>query len=108
MTTSRKTRKAVPGNRPSGGRPTAKPTKNPCRSAAKKVAERAIQPGTKQATLVALLERPKGATIAQMCAKTRWQAHSVRAALTGLRKRGFGISRAANDAGTTVYNLMPQ
>ena len=61
--------------------------------------------GTKQAALIALLERPAGATIAQMCAKTGWQPHSVRAALTGLRKLGLKIFRDANDAGTTVYRI---
>ncbi len=35
----------------------------------------------------------------------RPQPHSVRAALTGLRKRGFAITREKNDAGVTVYRL---
>jgi DNA-binding transcriptional regulator PaaX len=40
-----------------------------------------------------------------MGAKTGWQPHSVRAALTGLRKRGLAITREKNDAGVTVYRL---
>ncbi len=64
-----------------------------------------VRAGTKQATLVDMMRRPAGATIAQMGAKTGWQPHSVRAALTGLRKRGFAITREKNDAGVTVYRL---
>ena len=106
MTTPKKTRKAAHGNRPTQGRPAAKPTRKPRRSATKKGAERGARPGTKQAALFALLERPAGATIEQMCAKAGWQAHSVRAALTGLRKRGVAISRAKNNAGITVYRIV--
>ena len=64
-----------------------------------------VRAGTKQATLVDMLGRPAGASIAQMGARTGWQPHSVRAALTGLRKRGLGITREKNDAGVTVYRL---
>ncbi len=64
-----------------------------------------VRAGTKQATLVDMMRTAAGATIAQMGAKTGWQPHSVRAALTGLRKRGFAITREKNDAGVTVYRL---
>ncbi len=48
---------------------------------------------------------PAGASIAAMGTKTGWQPHSVRAALTGLRKRGFAITRERSDAGVTVYRI---
>ncbi len=64
-----------------------------------------VRAGTKQATLIDMLKTPNGASIAQMGAKTGWQPHSVRAALTGLRKRGFAITRERSDAGVTVYRL---
>jgi hypothetical protein len=67
-----------------------------------------VRAGTKQATLVDMMRRPAGVTIAQMGAKTGWQPHSVRAALTGLRKRGVAINREKTDAGTTVYRIVPQ
>ena len=38
-------------------------------------------------TVFKLLRRSNGATIAQLQKVTEWQPHSVRAALTGLRKR---------------------
>ncbi len=64
-----------------------------------------VRAGTKQAKLTDMLKKPDGASIAQMGAKTGWQPHSVRAALTGLRKRGFDITRERSDAGVTVYRI---
>jgi len=43
---------------------------------------------TKIARVQGMLERPSGATVEALCKTTGWQAHSVRAALTGLRKAG--------------------
>jgi len=103
MTTSKTTRKSAPGKRPTRRRLAAKLPQKSRRSATQKAAVCATRPGTKQATLIALLERPAGATIAQMCAKTDWQAHSVRATLTGLRKRGIAVTRTKNESGTTIY-----
>ncbi len=67
-----------------------------------------VRAGTKQAKLIDMPKRPDGASIAQMGARTGWQPHSVRAGLTGLRKRGVAITRKTNDAGTTVYRIVPQ
>jgi hypothetical protein len=67
-----------------------------------------LRAGTKQAKLVNMMRGPRGVTIAQMGAKIGWQRHSVRAALTGLRKRGLGITRDTNGAGTTVYRIVSQ
>ena len=39
---------------------------------------------TKTATILKLLRRPKGASIAQLQKATDWQAHNIRAVLTGL------------------------
>lgn len=107
MTTPKTTRKATAGKRPGQRRPAAKPANKPRRTATKTRAELAARPGTKQATLRALLERREGATIAQMCAKTGWQAHSVRATLTGLRKRGVQLTRTKDESGTTIYRAGP-
>lgn len=50
-------------------------------------------PGTKTAAVIALLERGGGATLAELIAATSWLAHTTRAALTGLRKKGHAIER---------------
>lgn len=39
--------------------------------------------GGKLAAIVDLLQRPKGASLAELMAATGWQAHSVRGALSG-------------------------
>lgn len=107
MTTPKTTRKAAPGKRAARRQPTAKPARKPRHTATKTVAQTAARPGTKQAALLAVLQRPAGATISQMCTKTGWQSHSIRAALTGLRKRGVQLSRARDASGTTIYRAGP-
>lgn len=49
---------------------------------------------TKAALIRDLLARPDGATTASLMEATGWQAHTVRAALSGLRKSGVEITRA--------------
>jgi hypothetical protein len=48
---------------------------------------------TKAALLRAMLEAPGGASLTRIMTETGWQAHTVRAALTGLRKTGLHIAR---------------
>ncbi len=48
--------------------------------------------GTKQADLLALLSRARGATIREMTEGTGWRANTVHSALVTLRKRGWQIS----------------
>lgn len=63
---------------------------------------------TKIAKVQAMLERPAGATVVVLCKATGWQAHSVRAALTGLRKAGHIIERRQGNgkASTSVYRIV--
>ena len=47
---------------------------------------------TKIETILALLARPEGASLAELVAATGWQAHSVRGALAGsLKRKGHAI-----------------
>jgi len=59
-----------------------------------KPGNRSRTPGkTKLDQLTALLVRPRGPSLAEMVATTRWQAHSVRGALAGaLKRRGLEIA----------------
>ena len=47
---------------------------------------------SKTARVIALLQRQDGASLDELVAETGWQRHTARAALTGLRKKGFIIS----------------
>ena len=58
---------------------------------------------TKTDAVLKLLERQQGATVAQLQKATGWQPHSVRAALTRLRKKDHDIRREQSEKGVTVY-----
>ena len=60
---------------------------------------------SKKASILALLERPQGAAISDLTEATGWQVHSVRAALTGLRKEGKELARIKKEGGVTHYRL---
>ena len=61
--------------------------------------------GSKQALLIQLLSRPKGASLDDLVGATGWLPHTTRAALTGLRRRGFAIEREATDDGRSRYRV---
>lgn len=54
-----------------------------------------------------LLSRKAGADLEALCGATGWQAHSVRAALSGFRKAGFTLERTASkvEGGAAVYRI---
>ena len=62
---------------------------------------------TKVAILKRLLSRKSGADLAALQSATGWQPHSVRAALSGLRKAGYIIERSnpTKPGGSKIYRL---
>ena len=63
--------------------------------------------GTKQATLIAMLRAPDGATISEIMTATGWQSHTVRGAMSGALKKKLGFevtSEKVKDRGR-VYKL---
>ena len=54
-------------------------------------APRGPREGTKQQTVLTLLRRNEGATIAQIMEATNWQSHTVRGFLAGLKKKGTQV-----------------
>jgi hypothetical protein len=62
----------------------------------------APRPGSKLAEVIDLLRQ--GATIDELIAATNWLPHTTRAALTGLKKRGYEIVRNRSD-GVTRYTI---
>ena len=53
--------------------------------------------GSKLALLIDLLRRADGATIVDLTQTTGWLAHTTRAAITGLRKRGYAVTRERSE-----------
>lgn len=66
----------------------------------------AIRAGTKQAQIIAMLQRPEGATVAEMVEATGWLAHTVRGSISGALKKKLGLPVAAEKVegrGTVYY-----
>jgi len=66
------------------------------------------RPGTKQALLIDLLKRKKGATIEEIVEATGWQAHSVRGAISGTLKKKLGLMVTSEkpDDGARRYRIV--
>lgn len=64
-----------------------------------------IRPGTKQAQIIAMLQRPEGATIAEIVAATAWQPHTARGMISAALKKKLGlvITAAKEDGRGAVY-----
>jgi hypothetical protein len=60
---------------------------------------------SKLARVIDHLKRSDGATIAHLVEATGWLPHTARAALTGLRKRGYAVVRQRIDGGDSVYRI---
>ena len=82
---------------------TTKRNRKPTTRGTKTMRKAADARRTKADTIVDLLQRPTGASIAELTEATGWQQHSVRAALTGLRKTGREVVRTKDDQDVTRY-----
>lgn len=68
----------------------------------------AVKAPSKQECLAALLVRDEGATLDQMIAATGWLPHTTRAAMTGLRKKGYVIDSDKVDGLRTYRAVAPR
>ena len=66
----------------------------------------AAKPTSKSDTVIKLLLRTKGATPTELIAATDWQPHSLRAFLSGLRKKGWVIVRESRKGGGFAYRIV--
>jgi hypothetical protein len=62
--------------------------------------------GSKLAEVMALLGRKQGVALEELTSVTGWLPHTTRAALTGLRKRGYAIERSRSGQGGSVYRIV--
>ena len=82
------------------------------RAQALKVAERSrlahqAKLRTKKQQLIDLLTGEKPVTAEKVSKTLGWQLHTVRAAITGLRKAGFAVDTAKpSDGGGTYYRII--
>ncbi|MBG1252187.1 DUF3489 domain-containing protein [Burkholderia pseudomallei] len=98
-------------------RPTAPTTSDPADTemeAAVEAAETSLgikaphrtRENSKQAMVIAMLRRPEGATIVQICEATGWQSHTVRGTLAGALKKKLGLNITSDKHdGDRIYRI---
>jgi len=66
-----------------------------------------VREGSKTATILALIQRPEGATLAELMTAATWQAHSVRGFISGTlgKKMGLTVASAKREDGERVYTI---
>ncbi len=62
---------------------------------------------SKQAQVIAMLCRPEGSTVRQICEATGWQAHTVRGTFAGAFKKKLGLAIVSDKSqgGERVYRI---
>jgi Protein of unknown function (DUF3489) len=62
---------------------------------------------SKGAKVLALIRRPKGATVAELAKLTGWQNHSIRGFLSGAvsKKMGLTVESVRREDGERVYSI---
>jgi hypothetical protein len=68
----------------------------------------ASREGSKIGAVLHLLGREEGATATDLCEASGWLPHTMRAALTGLRKKGHAIELVNLSDGRRAYRLTSQ
>ncbi len=66
----------------------------------------AARPAKKSDRLLALLQRPEGASVEDLSNELGWLQHTTRAALTGLRKKGHEVGKT-KEGSVTIYRVAP-
>ena len=67
----------------------------------------AIRTGTKQAQIIALLQRPEGASIGEIVEVTGWAAHSARGMISGglKKKLRFDVATTSDEQRGRIYHI---
>jgi len=66
-----------------------------------------MRENSKQAEVIRMLQRPEGATIAQICNATGWQAHTVRGTFAGAFKKKLCLTIVSDKprGGERIYRI---
>lgn len=85
------------------GEPPAPPVSVP--ATRQPVAGKPPRAGSKQSQLIALLSREEGASIGEIATALGWLPHTTRAALTGLRHKGYELARVVHGDRGSLYRI---
>jgi len=81
-------------------------TESKSKDVASTTTARAPRSGSKLGDVLARLSTEAGATVGELSAATGWLEHTMRAALTGLRRRGYTLSLTRREQdGASVYRI---
>lgn len=89
---------------------TTKVAENPARKMAREpkaglAADPSPKHSSKSAAVLAMLQRPEGATLDQLVIATGWLPHTARAAMTGLKKKGHEVTSDKPAGGARTYRV---
>lgn len=84
-----------------------RPLSEPMKAALAGVAAMPAKRETKLSVLIALLERPEGASLEDIIVATGWQKHTIRSALSHAlaKKRGYQIVSEKEDNAARIYKI---
>lgn len=95
-------------NQSAGAAKPSKPAGKAKKATAASAKSSGAKPASKQRLVANLLLRDSGATLDEMIAATGWLPHTTRAALTGLKKKGYALSSDKVDGVRTYRAVAPE
>ena len=58
--------------------------------------------------MIEMLSREDGASLDALIKATGWLPHTTRAALTGLRKKGYALERVRDESKRSLYRIVEE
>jgi hypothetical protein len=108
MSTEATTKTANPKKAKASSKKTAKAKKTAPKKAMKTTKAKAAKSGSKTATVLELMRRKEGATLAEIAKATDWQNHSIRGFVSGhvTKKLGLKVESTKSEAGERTYRIV--